>query len=298
MREAELSGKYMNYLERVRKLSPNTLRAYQRDLGRFFRFVTEGGFDEDGREFVRPFISRLSKEGLSARSINRSLSAVRGYYQFKQRFGFSEQNPVAGVKGMKMDQRLPAFLFEEEAEALLNEDPEDFWGLRNKAVLEVLYSTGCRVSEIVSMNASALHLPDAAVRVFGKGNKVRIVFLGRQARKTLNEYLLRRERHAESPALFLNHRGKRLTSRGVRYILMKLLEARGMPGKATPHTFRHSFATHVLNRGADIRIVQELLGHAQLSTTQVYTHVDVKRLQNVYEKAHPRNSNGASERKR
>jgi site-specific recombinase XerD len=242
---------------------------------------------------ARSFVGCLSRRGLSSRSINRVLSAVRGFYRFLERVGVQTENPFASIKSLKIDGKLPSFLFEEEIDRLLAcGQPQDFWELRDLLILELLYSTGCRVSELATASLTDLDLKGSTLRVVGKGNKERLVFIGQAAFKRLREYLLRRKalRLGDADgqrALLINRRGRRLTVRGIQMIIDRLLMRSPLDKTATPHTFRHSFATHVLRKGADIRVVQELLGHASLSTTQVYTHLDMEHLQKVYSSAHP-----------
>jgi site-specific recombinase XerD len=246
-------------------------------------------------------VSRLASGGLSARSVNRIVSGIRGYYRYQERFGKVRSNPFADVKSQRTEKRLPSFLFEEEMAKLLEmpahpaagrQGDGPFRSIRDRAVLELLYSTGCRISELVSLDVTDLNLKERSATVMGKGSKERTVFIGKEAFATLREYLERRgERAAKDAdsggALFINLRGTRLTDRGVRFILTSYLQAANFGKRVTPHTFRHSFATHLLDRGADIRAVKELLGHASLSTTQVYTHVSLERLKKVYGRAHP-----------
>lgn len=287
--------RYLQYLAHVRHLSENTLSAYRRDLELYLAFLedqdlTVEQIDERG---ARSFVGYLSRRGLSSRSINRVLSAVRGYYRFLERVGVEAGNPFASIKSLKIDSKLPSFLFEEEIEQLLGcAEPRDLWELRDLLILELLYSTGCRVSELASASITDLDLKGRTLRVLGKGNKERLVFIGQAAFKRLREYLLRRRGSrlgdAEGRrALLINRRGQRLSVRGIQTIVDNLLMRSPLGKAATPHTFRHSFATHILRKGADIRVVQELLGHASLSTTQVYTHLDMERLQEVYDCAHP-----------
>jgi tyrosine recombinase XerC len=287
--------RYLQYLAHVRHLSENTLSAYRRDLQLYLAFLEEKDLtaeqiDEGG---ARSFVGYLSRTGLSSRSINRVLSAVRGYYRFLERVGVEAGNPFASIRSLKIDGKLPSFLFEEEIERLLGcPEPRDLWELRDLLILELLYSTGCRVSELASASITDLDLKGRTLRVLGKGNKERLVFIGRAAFKRLREYLLRRRGlrlgDAEGKrALLINRRGQRLSVRGIQMIVDNLLMRSPLGKAATPHTFRHSFATHILRKGADIRIVQELLGHASLSTTQVYTHLDMERLREVYDYAHP-----------
>ena len=286
---------YLKFLRLVRHLSQNSITAYEQDLRLYEDFLEKMRWDEEGMDYgkVRSFIGYLSKSGLSSRSINRILSCLRGYYRFKQRNGYSEENPFKSVKSLKTDKRLPSFLFENELLKLLSVRPNDFWGGRDLLILELLYSTGCRVSEMAAMDVTALDLKSGSIRVIGKGDKERLVFIGEGAMKVLKEYLQGRKMLVKADdedsirALFLNKRGRRITVRGIQYILDKILTEALRGKRVTPHTLRHSFATHILNRGGDIRIVQELLGHASLSTTQVYTHLGIERLKKVYRQAHP-----------
>ena len=291
---------YITYLASVRNLSPHTLVSYKRDLEKYTRFLIERGVAEDGAGLAdaRAFVGSLASEGLSARSVNRIVSGVRGYYRYKERYGTIASNPFADIRSLRTEKRLPSFLFEEEMARLLElpaqrlEGEDAFLRVRDRAALELLYSTGCRIGELVSLSLRDVNLKDRTARVMGKGSKERTVFIGSQAMSVLREYLLlRRERAAHDPdsekAVFLNAKGTRLTDRGVRFILGSYLASANLGKRVTPHTFRHSFATHLLERGADIRAVQELLGHASLSTTQVYTHVGLERLKRVYRRAHP-----------
>jgi tyrosine recombinase XerC len=288
--------RYLQYLNHVRHLSANTLSAYRRDLDLYLAFLEDQDMSPEQVDAgnARSFVGYLSRRDLSSRSINRVLSAVRGYYRFLERVGVEAGNPFASIKSLKTGGKLPAFLFEEEIDRLLaTGQPQDFWELRDLLILELLYSTGCRVSELASASLADLDLKGCTLRVLGKGNKERLVFIGQAAVKRLREYLLRRKAlksgdDAEGRrALLINRRGQRLSVRGIQTIVDRRLMRSGLDKPATPHTFRHSFATHILRKGADIRVVQELLGHASLSTTQVYTHLDMEHLQAVYGSAHP-----------
>jgi site-specific recombinase XerD len=283
----------MQYLQYVRHLSSRSIAAYGRDLLGYGEFLEARGLEEEALSLIqaRAFVGELTRGGLSPRSINRNLSAVRGYYRYKQRFGYGRDNPFKAVKSLRTPKWLPSFLFEEEVSRLLVRSADDFWSLRDLLILELLYSTGCRVSELVAINVGDLDLRGSCLRVIGKGNKERSVYIGREAMEILKLYLSRRGLHLGGAsgeganALFINRRGRRLSSRGVQYILSRLSAAEAK--HVTPHTLRHSFATHIMNRGGDIRLLQELLGHASLSTTQVYTHLGIDRLKEVYAKAHP-----------
>ena len=280
----------------MRRLADNTLGAYRRDLEAFRAFLGREGLPEAELEesAARRFVAECSRQGLSARSINRVLSALRGYYRFRRKMARDSVNPFRNVRSLRTDKSLPGFLFEHEVRELLEGEPRDFWQLRDRLIVELLYSTGCRVSELTALDLGHLAPADGTLRVLGKGAKERLVFVGTQARERLRAYLLRRRAvllplglERDQQALLINRRGGRLTPRGVQEILKRTVRDVRMQKTVSPHTFRHSFATHILNRGADIRIVQELLGHAGLSTTQVYTHLDVEGLRKVYERAHP-----------
>lgn len=286
--------KYLQYLGHVRRLSANTLRSYHRDLELYLTFLENQGRQPESIDpgTARAFVGFLSRRGLSSRSINRVLSAVRGYYRFCDRVGGTAGNPFSSIKSLRIEGKLPTFLFEEDIEQLFEGEPQDFWQLRDLLILELLYSTGCRVSELANIDLTDLDLKEAALRVLGKGGKERLVFIGGKALQRLREYLSRRklQRLAKADgqkALLINQRGTRLSVRGIQLIVDRMISGSGVDKPASPHTFRHSFATHILKGGADIRIVQELLGHASLSTTQIYTHLDMERLRRVYRSAHP-----------
>ncbi|HOV64562.1 MAG TPA: tyrosine recombinase XerC [Spirochaetia bacterium] len=301
---------YLSYLASIRDLSPETVRAYRNDLEKFSDYVLRNGLDEDTASYVdmRGFLGDLSRAGLAKTSINRILSAVKGYYRYRVQFGFSESNPLEAVHSLKTPKMLPDTLFEDEIHTLLDgnlfspSDPDDpvavFKAARDRLIFELLYSTGCRVSECVGINLFDVNVKKACIRVLGKGGKERFVFLGDKALLALTVYLPERlgraaqgDRDAQA-ALILNTRGRRITVRGVACIIEEYMEKSGIKKRVSPHTFRHSFATHLLEHGADIRVVQELLGHAKLSTTQVYTHVSMERLKNVYAKSHPHAGKG------
>jgi tyrosine recombinase XerC len=297
---------YLLYLGSVRHLSPHTVESYGKDLEKYEAYLdTQGiGAEKAGVAEARGFVAWLTSQGLSPRSINRMVSGVRGWYRFLERRGEASVNPFAEIRSLRTEKRLPSFLFEEEMARLVEmpsrepcPDGEEFWKLRDRAVLETLYSTGCRISELVSLDLHDVDLKNRTATVMGKGQKERNLFLGATAVEALRAYMALRSFHARpvaadagadsSRALFINQRGGRVTDRGVRFILGEYLSRANLGKHVTPHTFRHSFATHLLDRGADIRAVQELLGHASLSTTQVYTHVGMEKLRKVYRRAHP-----------
>ncbi len=295
---------YLAYLESVRNLSAHTLESYAKDLQKYTAYLEEKGVKprKAGLADARGFVGSLSSGGLSARSVNRIISGVRGWYRYMERKGEIGANPFAEIRSLRTEKRLPSFRFEDEMARLIElpsqaacGEEDSFWKLRDRAVLETLYSTGCRISELVSLNIGDIDLKGSSARVMGKGSKERNVFLGASAVSVLRKYLSCRSMHASARsdsedgarAVFINQRGGRITDRGVRFILGEYLAKANLGKHVTPHTFRHSFATHLLDRGADIRAVQEMLGHASLSTTQVYTHVGLDKLKKVYRRAHP-----------
>lgn len=284
---------YLTYLARIRLLSPATVRGYSTDLETFISWKTEVETWDLSPAHIRQYLGYLFQKGLSPRSINRNLAALRGFFQWLVEQGKVEQNPLEGFVGLKVPKTLPSVLFEEEIEMFLGREGSSFLKIRNNALFEVLYSTGCRVAELVSLKRNQWACRVTRFRILGKGKKERFVFLGKKAQEALALYVpLRDERIAmygnkEETALFVNAWGQKLTTRGVSYLLKRRMDELGMQKHASPHTIRHSFATHILNRGADIRIVQELLGHSSLSTTQVYTHMGIDTLKDLYIRAHP-----------
>jgi site-specific recombinase XerD len=286
---------YLAYLDAVRGLSPRTLRSYREDFLGFERHL--GGLDIDATTAsdIRAFAAALVMDGKAGSSVNRALSAVRGYFRYRVRFGGLAIDPSRDVEGLPSKRPLPRFLFEDEVSAFLDlPEGEGFGPSRDRALLEFLYSTGCRVAEASNLTLDRLDLTGGSARVMGKGSKERMVFLAGHAKAAIGSYLpLRSERRLRAGAagskefLFVNSKGRRLTERGFEWIIQCYSERRGSPRSVTPHSFRHSFATHLIGKGADIRVVQELLGHSSVSTTQVYAHVDMERLRKVYEQAHP-----------
>jgi integrase/recombinase XerC/integrase/recombinase XerD len=291
-----ISG-YLEYLEKVRRLSSATLRAYGGDLLLFARWIESEGQRPEELNFasIRGFITRLSKSRTAPASVNRALSVIRGFYVYAVEQGGFEKNPFDGVRGLKAPKDLPAFFFEDEMEKIVSppEGEGTFAALRDTALFEFLYSTGCRVGEAASLRIDSWHTGIRKIKITGKGGKERYVFLGDAARSAVDTYIplrsarLEKLRRQKESALFINFRGGRLTVRGVAYLLSLRLREREIAKPGSPHSLRHSFATHLLDRGADIRIVQELLGHSSLSTTQVYTHLSIDSLKDIYTGAHP-----------
>ena len=291
----EVFNRYINYLEAERNVSPYTVRNYTTDLLDFFQFLGTkgiGSLKEVDRYVVRDYLSHLMGRGLVKASIARKLSAIRSFYRYLLREEMISTSPVATTSSPKLDRRLPAFLTIEEVEKLLKApDLSKPVGQRDRALLELLYASGLRVSELVSLTPEQVDLDSREIRVWGKGAKERITLMGKPAATALSDYLSqgRPELLGEkkSRALFLNRYGERLTERMVQKILDDYASKAGIGKKVHPHMLRHTFATHLLDGGADLRVVQELLGHANLSSTQIYTHVTKSQARKIYLSAHP-----------
>lgn len=284
-----LLARYLETLALERNLSPYTLRNYDGDLRGLLAFLEERQIDPRAlsRQTFREYLSRLVADGISSGSIQRKVSAARGFYRWLQAQGLMEANPLANVKGPRKPRRLPSFLTHDEVTALIScpqgSRPQ---AIRDRAILELLYATGMRVSEIVALDLDDVDLDAQSVRVVGKGNKERMVVMGEPAREALERYLREaRPKLAAGPerAFFLNRDGGRLSVRRVQLMLRKYAAAAGLVKRAYPHLLRHTFATHLLDGGADLRVVQELLGHANVNTTQVYLHVTEERQRAVME---------------
>ena len=295
--QADHLQRYLKYLTSVRNLSPATVRAYGVDLASFFAWV--GSEQSIDTRAVRAWVSHLARMNIASSSINRKLSALKGYYRFLIRQGLIDASPTDGVRSLRRERTLPDILFEADISTLLAIEGSDFESVRDRLILETLYSTGCRVSELVAICVDDINFKRGNVIAHGKGRKDRLVFMGAPARKVLAEYLplraalLRRHGTDSERALFLNRNAGALSARGVALIIDKRVRQAGIVTHTSPHTFRHSFATHVLDHGADIRVVQELLGHAGLSTTQVYTHMGLGKLRKIYAQAHPHGGGAA-----
>jgi len=312
----DLVHRFLRHLDLERHLSAHTLRAYEGDLRRFGEFLACDYLGRDLEQLqpsdvepaaVRAFLARAAHQGLSRRSQARALSAVRSLFAYACRQGELEANPARGVRTPKQDHTLPRHLRPKEANDLLDATdgrrPEavatpadEALGQRDQALFELLYASGLRVGELVSLDWPDLDLGGRVLRVMGKGGKERMVPFGRPARAALNTWLdawdgVRARRRAvtsDGEPVFLNYRGGRLSARSVRRLLDRYSAAAGLPPGVHPHTLRHSFATHLLEGGADLRAIQELLGHSSLATTQRYTHLDIDRLLRVYRQSHPR----------
>ncbi|MBU4305015.1 MAG: tyrosine recombinase XerC [Candidatus Omnitrophica bacterium] len=283
--------KFLSYLKIEKDASVHTIINYSVDLKELAGFLQNKDIHGVDVLDIRRFLVGLRQKGFKKITITRKMACLRSFFKFLCREGHIKTNPMIGLVGPKLEKKLPIFLGEDEVSQLLDTpDIKDERGLRDKAILETLYSTGIRVSELVGLNIENIDFIGGIVRVFGKGKKERLAPIGDKALRVIKSYLQKRStgKGAASRALFLNKDGRRLTDRSVRNIVDKYIHIAGIQRNISPHGLRHSFATHLLNRGADLRSVQELLGHANLSTTQIYTHLSTERIKSVYEKTHPR----------
>jgi integrase/recombinase XerC len=332
MEESTIINEFLEYLKFERRFSEHTAKCYGADLTQFSDFLC--GVSEDGNherdsmslghnhhghghatavatqvhveanqlllsadtDSVRAYLAHLNEKEYSKATIARKLATLRSFYKFLVKRNYVTTNPVTAVRTPKQDKKLPRFLEYEEVKRLLETPPINTWlGARDRAIMETLYSTGIRVSELVALNMEDIDFLGEVIHVRGKGKKERIAPIGTSALQTIQHYMEFRNKRAQnnsnfdSKVLFVNKHGKRLSTRSVRRKMDKYLKMAGLDPAISPHTLRHSFATHMLNNGADLRSVQELLGHQSLSTTQVYTHLTTSRLKEVYENAHPRN---------
>jgi len=289
--------KFITYLIAEKNASLYTIKNYRHEIRQFLDFLKEQGIDSwDGvdRYVLRRYLAWLQAEGYVKASIARRISEMRSFCRYLVREDILDTNPIRTISSPKIPKRLPNYLAPHEVEALLAApDATVPQGQRDRAIMEVLYASGLRVSEVVSLNLSNLDLRHGELRVWGKGGKERLALLGQPACRALTRYIrdgrpeLTKENRATS-ALFLNRLGTRLSTRSVSNVLDKYAKLAGLGRRVTPHIMRHTFATHLLDGGADLRTVQELLGHASLSSTQIYTHVSQARVREVYRKAHPR----------
>lgn len=280
--------KFIRYLEIEKDFSPHTILNYTGDLEGFREFLGPVPVEKTDYFAVRKYLALLKEQKLAAKSVARHLSALRSFFRFLVREGFLKSNPIAAVSSPKLDKHLPAFFTEEEVGRLLElpEGADDEASKRDRAILELFYSSGLRISELVGLNKEDIDFFGGTVKARGKGKKERLVPAGDIALKAVKRYLDCRKTPGQ--AVFVNmKRHTRITTRGVRGIVKNHFKQAGLRN-GSPHTLRHSFATHLLDRGADLRTVQELLGHANLATTQIYTHLTTDKLKKVYDKAHPR----------
>lgn len=287
---------FLNWLQNEKGSSAHTITAYKQDLEQFGQFLEQQQLSLEQLEYrdLRYYMATLQqKQELKKTTLSRKTAAIKSFCKYLNREGWLEHNPADLLMAPKKDKRLPAVISEIDMTAFLDDflSGEEPLQLRNKAIFELLYSSGLRVSELVALDVKSVQKQKGILRILGKGNKERIVPVGQQAQAAIAHYLedgrplLVKQ---EEAALFLNNQGGRLTSRGVEYILEQYIRKGALKYKVTPHAFRHSFATHMLDNGADLRVIQELLGHESLSTTQIYTEVSRSHLQQIYRNAHPR----------
>jgi len=284
---------YLKHLGFERRLSPHTASNYARDLRALAEFAERGNLDDWKRidsQHVRMFAARSHAGGLSPRSVQRRLSATRGFFHYLMREGVLKSNPAMDIRAPKAAKRLPGTLDADQLDHLLDIPAEDALAVRDRAIMELFYSSGLRLSELVGLDIANLDLPDRTVRVLGKGSKTRIVPVGRKADAAIRVWLRERVALAEvdETALFVGQNGTRLKHRAVQLRIAYWAKRKGLPARVYPHLFRHSFATHLLESSKDLRGVQELLGHADISTTQIYTHLDFAHLARTYDASHPR----------
>lgn len=289
---------YIHFIQVERQLSDNTLASYRRDLETYVSFLQEveamTDFHKVERTIILRHLEQLRMQGKTSRTVARHISSIRSFHQFLLREKRAETDPTVHLEMPTIEQKLPNILSIEEIEALLmapnRSKPQ---GVRDVAMLELLYGSGMRISELIALDLSDIHLTMGFVRVFGKGGKERIIPLGKSALSALNYYLNSARgqlqgKYPKTDAFFINQRGKRLTRQGCWKLMKEHALKAGIQHELTPHTLRHSFATHLVENGADLRAVQEMLGHADISTTQIYTHISKTRLSEVYKQFHPR----------
>ncbi|MBO0428181.1 site-specific tyrosine recombinase XerD [Vagococcus fluvialis] len=290
---------YLHYLKIERGLSENTIQSYKRDLSQYFSFLDEkeiSSWEQVNRYLVLDFLEFLRNEGKSSATIIRMVSSLRKFHQFLRQERMTDNDPMQHIDTPKKTQRLPKTLSIKEVEKIIESpDTNDALGIRDRAILEVMYATGLRVTELITLKLDDLHLSLGLLQTVGKGDKERIIPLGDVAIKWVNLYLeksrpelLAKNKKDKTSILFLNYKGEGFTRQGIWKNLKVYVTQAGIEKEVTPHTLRHSFATHLLENGADLRVVQELLGHADISTTQIYTHISKKRMADVYKTYFPR----------
>ena len=293
MPDRSLIDGYLTHLAKERRLSRHTTSNYSRDLVALADFLERASVAEwraVDSQHVRMFAARAHAGGLNPRSVQRRLSAVRGFYNYLQREGIAKLNPAVDVRAPKPAKRLPGTLDVDTLNHLLDVPPEDALAVRDRAVMELFYSSGLRLAELVGLDLASIDLADRTVRVLGKGQKSRIVPVGKQALRALTHWLRERAPLAKPAemALFIGRNGRRLGPRAVQIRVAQWARRQGFSVPVHPHLFRHSFASHLLESSGELRGVQELLGHADISTTQIYTHLDFQHLARIYDQTHPR----------
>tara|TARA_B100000787_G_scaffold154753_1_gene129782 strand:- start:1409 stop:2299 length:891 start_codon:yes stop_codon:yes gene_type:complete len=292
MNNLELIEEYKKFISFEKRLSPSSIKSYLRDINELFKIDKNKELNNYTIEDIRKNITILHSKGLGGKSLSRVISSWRGLFNFlihKHKF---KKNPTLGIKAPKSKKLLPQTLSVDQTSKLVNIKDDSFLGLRDHAILELFYSSGLRLSELVNINKNDINFDDGTITVVGKGSKERVVPVGSFANKAIKKWLQLRENicglTSETKTLFLSQKGKKLTSRAIQYRLKFWAIKQGVPENIHPHLLRHSFASHLLQSSQDLRAVQELLGHANISTTQIYTHLDFQHLSDIYDKAHPR----------
>jgi tyrosine recombinase XerC len=298
MKLEKVISRFIRYLRQERGYSENTVEAYYRDIIQFFSFYSEYSnlisiqISDVDKTSIRHFLGMLAESGLEMSSISRKLASLKAFFKFSVREGVIDNNPAVLVKSPKTKKRLPIVLSEEQISSVIESiDGKTFIAKRNKAILELFYSTGIRLSELISLNIGDLNFNKMTIQVLGKGNKERIVPFGDSAKSALLNYLEIRQNQFEKVRLenplFISRGGSRIARQTVQMTVRKLLSKVSEEEHLSPHIFRHSFASHLLDRGADLNAVKDLLGHSSLSTTQLYTHIRIGKMKDVYKQAHP-----------
>lgn len=287
---ASLTAAYISHLSNERRLSPLTCKSYLQDITTLLKLASKTPFNQLQIHHIRRFVAQLHSKGLSGRSLARMLSAWRGFYNYLARDHGYTHNPCAGLHAPKSPKTLPNVLSPDETAKLLDFSADDLMALRDKAMFELFYSSGLRLAELVKLKPEDLNLPDSTVFIHGKGDKTRVVPIGNQAMQALREWMKLRETLIKpgEKALFLSQNGKGISSRAVSQRLKIRALQQDINSNVHPHVLRHSFASHLLQSSADLRAVQEMLGHSSISTTQIYTHLDFQHLAKVYDVTHPR----------
>lgn len=285
--------KFLKYLKIEKNYSDNTYKNYEKDLLEYQEYLNKENIDitKTSYKLVRKYLTYMFDKNYSKKTISRHISTLRSFYKYLKEEKIIKNNPMLLISNPKLDKKLPNFLYYDELEILLNiPDKENILGLRDSLILELLYSTGVRVSELVNIKMKDINFNEKRILILGKGNKERYVLYGNTLQELLELYLKnsREALNKNSEYLILNKNGEKITDRGIRLIINKILRKGELDYHVSPHTLRHTFATHMLENGADLKSVQELLGHSSMSTTQIYTHITNERLRNVYLKTHPR----------
>lgn len=278
---------FINYIAHQKNYSKHSVSAYRIDLKQFVSFV-KYDLESVDIELLRKYLFYLKSKNYKPASTGRKIAAIKSFFNFLVKQGYIKKNPALLISSPKLSERLPSFLTYDEVERILESaNGKDESGLRDRAILELLYSSGLRVGELVSLKIEDINIAEGTLKIRGKGNKERIVPVGSYALNAIFDYIKKRS-NSRASYIFLNKKGEKITARSVERIVKRYARIAGISKKVTPHVFRHSFASHLLDRGADLRTVQELLGHSDITTTQIYTHVTVQRLKQLYEKYHPK----------